>query len=193
MLKNILIKTAELVNRDDIIHTLKKVTSIEEITNETVMTDILKMISYCNYTFNDLFENYIYLNKNEEVISDENNRIYYSNLSSIPTKILSVKTSSNLNTLFSVNSTFISTNAPNQSFIINYNYIPNEIKNFNDTIELPLSLNIKIVCYGIASEFMASKDQYDKSNFWKNRYLYEIFKLKIKKERRIKSTFNKWN
>ena len=153
--------------------------------------DIYKMISYTNYILSDIFENYIYLNKDEEAISDENNRIYYSNLELTPTKILSVKTTNNINTLFSINATFISTNAPNQSFIINYNYIPNELKNLEDYIDFPLALNLKILCYGIASEYLASKDQFQKSEFWKNRYLYEIFKLKIKKERRIKSTFHK--
>ena len=160
MLKNILIKTAELINRDDILSSLKKINSIDEINNDNLSNDITKMISY-------------------------------SNFQSTPTKIISVKTISNFNTLFSINSTFITTNAPNQTYLINYNYLPNELKNFDDCLEIPFGFNIKIICYGIASEFLASKDQYDKSEFWKNRYLYEIFKLKIKKERRLKSTFIK--
>ena len=191
MLKNLLIKTAELINRDDISSSLKKINSIDEINNENLSNDITKMISYCNYILNDMFENYIFLNKTQELNSDENNRIYYSKFQSTPTKIISVKTTSNQNTLFSINSTFLTTNAPNQSFLINYNYLPNELKNLNDCLELPINLNIKTICYGISSEFLASKDQYDKSDFWKNRYLYEIFKLKIKKERRLKSTFVK--
>ena len=193
MLKNILIKTAELINRDDISSSLKKINSIDEINNDGLSNDISKMISYSNYILSDLFENYIFLNKSQELISDENNRIYYSNFQSTPTKIISVKTISNFNTLFSVNSTFITTNAPNQTYLINYNYLPNELKKLDDCLEIPFGFNIKIICYGIASEFLAGKDQFDKSEFWKNRYLYEIFKLKIKKERRLKSTFIKWN
>lgn len=189
MLKNILIKTAELINRDDIISNLKKHDSLDELTNESVASDVCKLISYCNYILNDIFENYYYLNKSEEISSDENNRIYYSQFQSTPTKIISVKTISNINTLYSINSTFITTNAPNQNFIVNYNYIPNELKIFNDDLNIPYNLNIKTICYGIASEFLASKDQFEKSEFWKNKYLYEIFKSKIKKERRFKSTF----
>ena len=191
MLKKILIKTAELINRDDIYSLLNKINSIDEISNQTISNDVNKMISYCNYILSDIFENYIYLNKSEELNSDENNRVYYSNFKSIPTKIISVKTLTNLSTLFLTNSTFITTNAPNQNYLINYNYLPNELKSFNDSLEIPINLNIKTICYGIASEFLASKDQFDKSEFWKNRYLYEIFKLKIKKERRVKSTFCK--
>ena len=41
------------------------------------------------------------------------------------------------------------------------------------------------ICKGLAS-----KEKFTESEFWKNKFLYEIFKLKTKKERRIKSTFS---
>lgn len=191
MLKTILIKTAELINRDDITLNLKKINTIEEINNQNTITDIYKMISYCNYVLNDIFENYINLNTTELLSSDENNRIYYSKFKYTPSKIITLKTQNHTNSIFSINTTFISTNAPNQNYIINYDYLPNKLNEFNDCLELPFNFNTKIICYGIASEFLASKDQFEKSDFWKNRYLYEIFKLKIKKERRLKSTFCK--
>ena len=31
---------------------------------------------------------------------------------------------------------------------------------------------------------------FDESEFWKNKFMLEIFKLKTKKERRLKSTFS---
>lgn len=191
MLKNILIKTSELVNRDDIITALKDADSLENIENSNISIEISKMISYLNYILNDIFENYIFLEKEETVTADDNGEIYYSNLSKQPVKIISVKSSQNTNLFYSIHSTYISTNFPNQTLNINYYYTPNEISNFDDKIELPINLNYKTICYGIASEFLASKDQFEKSEFWKTKYLYEIFKLKIKKERRLKSTFRK--
>lgn len=193
MLKNILIKTAEIVNRDDLLLAIKKATSIEEIENENIKSDILKLISYFNFIINDIFENYFNLNTTETIASDENNRIYYSNLKFKPSKIISVKTPENTQTIFTIYSTFISTNSPNLEYKVEYNYIPDDILDFNVEIELPINLNTKTICYGIASEFLASKDQFEKSEFWKNKYLFEIFKSKIKKERHLKSTFWKWN
>ncbi len=193
MLKNILIKTAEIINRDDLISALKKNNSVEEIQNESIKLDIYKMISYYNFISNDIFENYFSLFAKETLTSDENNRIYYSNLIHKPSKIISVKSSQDTSTLFTIYSTFISTNSPNSNYIVEYSYIPDDALNFDDTVTIPINLNIKTICYGIASEFLASKDQFEKSEFWKNKYLFEIFKSKIKKERRIKSTFWKWN
>lgn len=191
MLKNILLKTSELVNRNDLISTLKESNSIEDIDDSNMTIEISKMISYCNYILNDIFENYIFLEKEESINTNEDGNIYYSNLTQKPIKIISIKSSQGNNLSYKIYSTYIYTNIPNQEFIVNYNYIPNEISNFNDTIELPINLNYKTICYGIASEFLASKDQFEKSEFWKTKYLYEIFKLKIKKERRFKSTFCK--
>lgn len=191
MLKNILLKTSELVNRDDIVSALKETDSIEDIDSSNISIEISKMISYCNYILNDIFENYIFLEKKETTTSNENGEIYYSNLNNKPIKIISVKSSQNTNLFYNIHSTYISTNIPNQPLIIHYCYAPNELSNFEDQIELPINLNYKTICYGIASEFLASKDQFEKSEFWKTKYLYEIFKLKIKKERRLKSTFCK--
>lgn len=191
MLKNILLKTSELVNRDDIVSALKEADSIEDIDSSNISIEISKMISYCNYILNDIFENYIFLEKKETTTSNENGEICYSNLNNKPIKIISVKSTQNTNLFYNIHSTYISTNIPNQTFIIHYCYAQNELSNFEDQIELPINLNYKTICYGIASEFLASKDQFEKSEFWKTKYLYEIFKLKIKKERRLKSTFCK--
>ena len=190
MLKHILIKCSEIINRDDLSKTLKEVNSINEITNEFVQNDITRMISYYNFIVNNVFEHYIKLENSETLRSDENNRIYYSNFKFKPVKILSVKNSSNSHTLFSVHSNFINTNCPDHEFNISYNYTPNNLSDLTDLIDIS-QLNEKIIIYGVASEFLASKDQFDKSEFWKNKFLFEIFKLKTKKERRFKSTFLK--
>ena len=74
-------------------------------------------------------------------------------------------------------------------YCIEYDYIPNELTDLTDEVQLPVYLNQKVICYGVVSEFLASKDQFDKSEFWKNKFLYEVFKIRIKKERRLRPTF----
>lgn len=189
MIKEILLKCSHLLNRDDIYSSIKKYNSVDEIENQSLQIDVIKLISYFNFVNCNLFENYLTISHAETLHSDENNRIYFSAFSKRAVKILSVKTTSNQNTLYSIQSTFLSTNAPNSDFIIEYNYTPRDVKDFSDSFEIPFNLNTKILCYGIVSEFLASKDQFEKSEFWKNKFLYEIFKLKTKKERRLKSIF----
>ena len=118
MLKQILIKCAELINRDDISKALKNVNNLDEISNETIQTDVIRLMSYYNFICSSLYENYIKISYSETLESDENNRIYFSNFSYKPVKVLSVKTDTNHNTLFSIHTTFISTNSPNSKFTI---------------------------------------------------------------------------
>ena len=191
MIKQLLKKCAELINRDDILDSLKTTDSVDDISNTTIQNDIIRLISYFNFVVSNIFENYINLTETESLVSDENNRIYFSLFKKKPIKIISVKNPSNTNTHYSLHASFINTNSPNTEFNVTYNFVPSEAKDLNDEFEIPYNLNTKIICYGIVSEFLASKDQFEKSEFWKNKFLYEIFKLKTKKERRLKSTFNR--
>lgn len=191
MIKQLLIKCAELLNRDDIIASLKETDSVDNISNKSIQNDTVRLMSYYNYIVSNIFENYINLSNTETFTSDENNRIYYSKFKNKPVQILSIKNAPDSYCHFSVHTSFIEVNSPNSEFNIMYNYTPNEISDLNNEINLPYFLNHKIICYGIVSEFLASKDQFDKSEFWKNKFLYEIFKFKTKKERRLKSTFNR--
>ena len=55
MLKEILIKTAELINRDDIIAELK---NDMQGTSASINNDIYRLISYYNYVLETLCDNY---------------------------------------------------------------------------------------------------------------------------------------
>lgn len=193
MLKQILIKCSELINRDDISSILKNHSSINEIENQALQSDVIKMITYYNFVVENIYENYLKAYNIETLVSDENNQIDYSNFKFKPIKILDVKSTLNQSTAHSIHSKYILTNLPNTEFIIHYQYTPNEADDLSDEVFLPLNLNARIIIYGIASEFLASKDQFEKSEFWKDKFLYEIFKTKIKKERRLKSNFLIWN
>lgn len=191
MLKNILIKCAELLNRNDIVKSLKSVEKIDSIPDETLKSDVYRLVNYFNYTSNTLFENYFELTHSEQLNSNNSNVINYSNFEYTPVKILSVKDMNGNENVATVLSSHILTNKARETYVIVYAYIPHELKNLSDEITFPERLS-KIICYGVVSEFFACKNCYDQSEFWKNKFMYEIFKFKTKKERRVKSTFNLW-
>ena len=62
-------------------------------------------------------------------------------------------------------------------------------KNLNDKITLPKGVTIKAICYGIASEFLASKNQINQAEYWNNKFMLEIFKSKTSKARKLKLSF----
>ena len=189
MLKNILIKCADILNRNDISKILKTQTDVEKILDETLKSDVYRLINYFNFTVNTLFENYFNLTYSETLKSDANNIIHYHNFQYTPVKILEVYDEYGNSNVATVLSAHILTNKSKKNFVVVYAYLPNELKNLTDEIQFS-EIFSKAICFGVVSEFFACKNMYNESEFWKNRFMFEIFKLKTKKERRLKSTFS---
>ena len=78
----------------------------------------------------------------------------------------------------------------NKTYFVNYKYLPPEISTLDSELKISDTLK-KILCYGVVSEFLASKNLFNESEFWKTKFLNEIFKVRNKRERRFKSTFCK--
>lgn len=189
MIKNILIKSAELANRDDIVSALKEHSAINEINNNSIQSDVCRLLSYYNFVISNLFENYFNLSTSQVILSNNLGEISYDEFIYLPININKISCA-NKQFTYEINTSKISTSLSNELFDIEYNYRPKDALELTDDIILPPFLNNKIVCYGIVSEFLASKDQFDKSEYWKNKFLFEIFKIKVKKERRLKPTFH---
>ena len=183
MLKDILLKTAELINRDDLIEGLNSNNNSQSIQN-----DILRMISYYNFTMETLCENYFNLSNKQKISSDNNKKIHYFNFTYKPTKILSVSKNFK-NIFFSEYSKYITVPEEHGVYEITYQFLPDRLSSINDKVELPYCITEKIVCYGIAAEFLACKDQFDKAEYWNNKFMFEIFKSKTRKDRKLKQTF----
>lgn len=185
MLKDILIKTAELINRDDIINELNEANNTK---SKATQNDILRMISYYNYTLEKLIENYFNIVNSQTIISDNNRKINYLNFNYQPIKILSI-TDNGKNVLFSEFAKYILVPKEKTAYVINYKYIPDRVTNLNDEIIIPPGVHEKTICYGIASEFLASKNQPIQAEYFNNKFMLEIFKSKTSKDRKIKKTF----
>lgn len=192
MIKEILIKSCEILNRNDIIQTLKSVNKTEEISNEQIQSEVYKLLSYYNFVASSIFQNYFELTFTDTLMSDEYNKIQYYNLSFEPLKILSIYDEKHNPLSARVFSGYILTNSANKTYKITYTYLPEDIKDIDCVSELPKIINKKIICYGVVSEYLASKNLFNESEFWKNKFMYEIFKLKTHKERKWKSTFSLW-
>jgi hypothetical protein len=191
MLKDILKKCASLLNRDDILSAIYSSSQVSEIENNQIQNDVSRLISYYNFITKTLCEDYFDLICTEDMVSDESGKLYYSNFKHTPIQILNVVNNENNPQKYISYPEYIITESPEKSFCVTYKYLPEDKNNLCDEIEFGLKLPEKIVIYGMASEFLASKNQFNESEFWKNKFMFEIFKIKTKKERRLKSTFCK--
>lgn len=189
MFKNLLIKCCNLIGRDDITSAIKSVSKIEDIIDNDIKNDVLKLMSYYNYVVSSVFENYLNIEHTEKVTSNSSSQIEYFVLSYIPVKILKLEDENFTNISFISKPGFLITNAPNKEYYITYRMVPPKINSLAENIVLPKPLNEKIICLGVASEFLISKGKFDEGEYLNNKFLYEIFKVKTHKERRLKSTF----
>ena len=185
MLKDILIKSAELLGRDDIIAELNNPTNQ---TNNSLQNDIARLVSYYNFIVQNLCENYFQIEYTDKIKSNKDRKIYLTSFSYEPLKIISIK-EDNLYKFFTSNSTHILVPNANKIYEVNYTYIPDQILDINSREILPKNLSQKIICYGIVSEFLASKNMFNESTFWHNKFMFEIYKSKTNSNKRLKATF----
>ena len=188
MLKDILLKTAELINRDDLINALKNEQIETQEISQSIQNDIFRLISYYNYTMESLCDNYFNLVHHQNIYSNGNKKINYLNFDFEPTKITKV-TKNEKPVFFSEYSKYITVPEENVLYNITYKFLPDRITDLNQKIELPHGVTKKLLCYGIASEFLASKNQLDFAEYWKNKFMFEIFKSKTTQDRKLKPTF----
>lgn len=183
MLKDILLQTAQLINRDDLIDALNNGSDSLSINN-----DILRLVSYYNYTIETLCENYFYVTYKQKILSDKNRKINYLNFTYNPIRINKV-TKNAKPVMFSEYSKYLLVPEACTSYEITYNYIFDRVTDLESAVILPIGVNEKTICYGIASEFLASKNHQQEAEFWKNKFMLEIFKSKTSKNRIIKKTY----
>ena len=185
MLKDILLKTSQLINRDDIIEELNN----PQNNSTSLQNDILRLISYYNYTIETLCENYFNLTNKQTILSSKDKKINYFNFTYNPTKIISVS-KNNKKVFFTEYSKYITVPESSVIYEITYKYLPQQITNLEDETRLPNNITEKTVCYGIASEFLASKNQFSQAEYWNNKFMFEIFKSKTSQNRKLKKTFS---
>ena len=188
LLKNILIKCCELLSRDDLKNDLLTYDSVENIPTAQSKKDITRLISYYNFITNDVCENYIDLTVTEKFTADSEGCVSFDKFSNSPKKIISVSINGK-NICFSLFTTFIKCSYKNSIIEVQYSYLPKQISSFNSETPIKHIGIQKSIIYGIVSEFYASKNQYNESEFWHAKFMQELFRIKIKKERHLRSTF----
>lgn len=188
MLKNILLKCCELLSRDDLKNDLIQYSEIQSIPEVQSQNDILRMISYYNFITNDIFENYLDCDYTESFTTNKNGIVYFENFTYEPKKIKFI-TYNDRSLCYSLFTTFVKCGLQNTKVEITYSYLPKQLSSLSDKLPIKNLTIQKIIAYGIVSEFFASKNQYNESEFWHAKFIQELFRQKIKKERRLKSTF----
>ncbi|MBQ8451564.1 MAG: hypothetical protein IJ538_02175 [Clostridia bacterium] len=189
MFKNFLKRCILILNRSDLLDAVENYNHLIDIEDTQIRNDLLRLISFYNFTMEATAEHYFDFITTELITSNIDSQIPYYTLVNRAIKILDVKNPLNKKVNFDLTPNYIIVEAPYREYLVTYKYIPKVIKDISDDMLLPKNISKKIIAYGVVSEFFASKNEFEASEFWKNKFLYEIFKYKTKKERLLKSTF----
>ena len=181
MIKSLLIKCCSIMGRDDLVAELKNANSIDEIVKNDAKMDIIKLISYLNFVLTSIFENYLKLEFCEKVTSDIQGEIDYEILTYRPIEILKVEYTTLTPAEYIVKANFILTKHARKEYFVTYRYTPLHVHDLNEHIIFSNDLNDKILCYGIVAEFLAGKGKFEESEYFSNKFMYEIFRLKTHK------------
>ena len=190
MLKNLLVKCAQMISRDDLANFIANLNAEQEQGEEGMLfSDTQKLISCYNNAIFMLFDSFLSLSKTEKVAADAEGKLFYYYLSSEPLRILSVKKDTGEAINFSAMPFYISTHFPYKILTVKYNYCPKRADSVFDEVSLPRSFPDNLLCYLIVAEFLAVKNELQRSEFFKQKFTDSIFNFKNKRERRFKSTF----
>ena len=189
MLKDVLIKCFTLAGREDLVTRLRIYSELSDMNDPSAINEINSLINHYNFVTHSTFEHYLELEKRELVQSNEKGEILYSSLLETPVLIKKVEDESEKQVSVMVKTNCIAVSKANSSYFVTYNAIPSEAKQLSDDTSYLSRLTEKIVILGTVSQYFACKGKLVESEYFEKKFFDEAFKIKSRKERRIKSTF----
>ena len=192
MLKDILIKCFTLTGRDDLAIRLSGYNKILDITDQDLLKEVQSLISHFNFVSHSTFEHYLEFEKSNLVSSNDNRQIDYSKLSSSPVFIKGVEDENYKKVNYTAKTEFLLVPMANTAYYVIYNAIPDEVTELTSDTSHLSSLTEKIIIFGTVSGYLASKGKFAESEYFEKKFFNEAFKIKSKRERRLKSTFCLW-
>ena len=189
MLKDILIKCFTLAGRDDIVSKISSCTKLSDIENGDTLREVQAMIGHFNFVTHSTFEHYLELEKCNLVSSNSSFQIDYGKLESSPILIKRVEDENYKSVRYSVKTEFVQVPRANTSYFVTYNSVPDEVLEMCDDTSFLSKTTEKIIIFATVSQYLATKGKFSESEYFEKKFFDEAFKIKSKKERRLKSTF----
>lgn len=165
MLSEIIKNVALLLDDQEVLNYLQA-TEVQEDTPTNVNT----YITLVNFVLTNIAQNFLCYKCTEELVSDSNCKLNLADLSHGICTIKSVKDQNLKQVKFSTSIDYIFTQKPNKLHYVEYTFLPSNLTSLDDTVLLPLGLDIKTVCYGVVCEFYTLKMQFTEANIWEQKF-----------------------
>lgn len=124
------------------------------------------MLKCANTVVNELALTYFPMNKTEKATASDC-KFYYAGLSEKAIEIKSVKDSEGNDVAYKINAEYVS--CERNEIYIEYCYVPKEYS-YNDEAGFSAKVPVRLIAYGIASEYCLIMRRFSESVMWRNRF-----------------------
>ncbi|MBQ8468681.1 MAG: hypothetical protein IJ542_02875 [Clostridia bacterium] len=144
---------------------LENSSDLQVATNANINT----YLTLANFVIRDIAANFLCFYTSEKLLSNEQGKIMFSNLSHQPCRIKKVKNFFGKSVAYDLHIDSIVVPSTCEQYSIEYSYFPDDY-NLTDALLLPMGLDSSTVCYGVVSEYYSLKMQFNEAAIWEAKY-----------------------
>ena len=154
--------------------------------NSQATSDTLKKVNdltrFSNIVISELAAGYIPMTY-KEVVSLENGKLFFSNLTFNATKIISVTDKNGEKINYTLYPAYAKVDI--SECTVEYEYAPANY-GLNDDIGFNSSVASSLLAYGVAAEYCISEGRFEEGIMWRKRFTYGVEKIVLPKSARLK-------
>ncbi len=176
LVKDVVSLACELIGLDDVSSELKDAENAKEKGEDfsfssPVKKKIDKLLKCVSLTADRIASNYLSMNTSDEMVSDFQGKISYDEFSHNVIDVITVSDASS-EALIKFNALPFHIYLPykNRRVIVDYRFSPKAVKSIDEYIALPPIISKRTIAFGIVSDFLLSKNIYDESKFWNEKF-----------------------
>lgn len=172
----VILLASELMGAEDVVNAIEERNNmlqngLEYKFNDSMQKKINKLIKCINFTTDRIATNYINIKKVQSFVSDAEGKIAYSDFLGGVVDIEYVWDYSTSNDLdFKVLPFHLYVGLPNRKVSACYKFVPDEIDDLDEEIVMPPFVTTRILALGVVSDYLLSKNVYDESKYWNERF-----------------------
>lgn len=186
--KEVVVLASNLVGLDDVVCAVDEYSKMTEEGLEyafkpAIKKKIDKLISCINLCTDRIAVSYVTLKKSEALVSDFEGKIAYSDFAQRINRIEKVEDSLSGRELdFRALPFHLYLPYANRRVTVTYSFTPAKVTSLEDEISLPPVIGVRTLALGVVSDFLLSKNIYDESKYWNERFEESIVQSLARKQ-----------
>ena len=127
-------------------------------------------IALTNFVLTDIAQNFLCYKCTQDLLSDTDGKIKLADFLHVPCSIKCIKNDEGKKVRFYITDDDLVVDEAGKLYFVEYAFLPDALSSLDDSVLLPIGLDIKTLVYGVVSEYLATKMQYTEANIWEQKF-----------------------